>query len=161
MEQTEHYKLSQWEPSDRVQMEDFNADNAKLEAALSRKLEVVELLDASAGLDGAASWKVPMDGVKLGEYFAVFIEIDTTMPACLGMSHTTAYCGLTAGRSGVLLLPLRRPELTPVFIPFSRGKDFHCWYGLTYANLEQLTILPNEGVGVLTGSVRVRITAIP
>ncbi len=35
MQQTEQYKLSQWELSDRVRMEDFNADNAKLEAALA------------------------------------------------------------------------------------------------------------------------------
>lgn len=35
MEQTEKYKLSQWEATDRIQMEDFNGDNAKVEAALS------------------------------------------------------------------------------------------------------------------------------
>lgn len=35
MQQTEQYKLSQWELSDRVRMEDFNADNARLEAALA------------------------------------------------------------------------------------------------------------------------------
>jgi hypothetical protein len=27
---TENYQLSQWERSDRILMEDFNADNAKL-----------------------------------------------------------------------------------------------------------------------------------
>ena len=32
---TENYQLSQWERSDRVQMEDFNADNAKIDAALA------------------------------------------------------------------------------------------------------------------------------
>ena len=31
---TPNYQLSQWERSDRVQMEDFNADNAKVDAAL-------------------------------------------------------------------------------------------------------------------------------
>ena len=32
--QTPNYQLSQWERSDKVQMEDFNADNAKIDAAL-------------------------------------------------------------------------------------------------------------------------------
>lgn len=30
---TEHYNLSQWERADKVQMEDFNADNARIDAA--------------------------------------------------------------------------------------------------------------------------------
>ena len=32
--QTPNYKLNQWSKSDRVQMEDFNADNAKIDAAI-------------------------------------------------------------------------------------------------------------------------------
>ena len=35
MQQTEQYQLNQWELADRVRMEDFNADNAKLETALA------------------------------------------------------------------------------------------------------------------------------
>lgn len=36
MEKTANFGLNQWEKTDRIQMEDFNADNAKLEAALSK-----------------------------------------------------------------------------------------------------------------------------
>ncbi len=36
---TPNYQLSQWERDDKVQMEDFNADNAKIDAALSGKAE--------------------------------------------------------------------------------------------------------------------------
>lgn len=39
MEQTEKYQLSQWEQSDRIQMEDFNSDNAKVEEALAALAE--------------------------------------------------------------------------------------------------------------------------
>ena len=35
MNHTPNYALSQWEKSDRVLMEDFNADNAKIDAALA------------------------------------------------------------------------------------------------------------------------------
>lgn len=40
MQKTEHYQLNQWDKTDRIQMEDFNADNAKIEVALN---EVKEL----------------------------------------------------------------------------------------------------------------------
>ncbi len=39
MKQTEHYGLNQWDLSDRIRMEDFNADNAKLAAQLARLQE--------------------------------------------------------------------------------------------------------------------------
>ena len=35
MQKTENYQLNQWDKTDRIQMEDFNADNAKIDAALS------------------------------------------------------------------------------------------------------------------------------
>ena len=34
MKQTTIYKLSQWDPEDRIRREDFNADNLKLESTL-------------------------------------------------------------------------------------------------------------------------------
>ena len=41
MNQTPNYQLNQWEQTDRIQMEDFNADNAKIEAALSGLPKIV------------------------------------------------------------------------------------------------------------------------
>lgn len=35
MTQTPNYKLTQWAKTDRIEMEDFNGDNAKVEAALA------------------------------------------------------------------------------------------------------------------------------
>lgn len=50
MEQTANYGLNQWAKADRIQMEDFNRDNAKLDAALkahetalTAKLEAADL----------------------------------------------------------------------------------------------------------------------
>ena len=37
--QTPNYKLNQWEKSDRIQMEDFNADNAKIDAAIKAEAD--------------------------------------------------------------------------------------------------------------------------
>ena len=39
MNKTENYQLSQWELADRIQMEDFNGDNEKVDAALKGQAE--------------------------------------------------------------------------------------------------------------------------
>lgn len=44
MNQTENYQLSLWDPEDRIQRTDFNADNAKIEAALAGKLGPREII---------------------------------------------------------------------------------------------------------------------
>lgn len=41
MKQTANYKLSQWEGTDRILMEDFNGDNAKIEAALKAQADTL------------------------------------------------------------------------------------------------------------------------
>ena len=41
MKQTEHYQLNQWEANDKVQRTDFNADNAKIDAALGQMLHFI------------------------------------------------------------------------------------------------------------------------
>lgn len=39
MQKTTNYQLNQWEKDDRIQMEDFNADNLKIEQALAEHSE--------------------------------------------------------------------------------------------------------------------------
>ena len=41
MNQTGNYQLNQWELADRIQMEDFNGDNAKIDAALKGQAEAL------------------------------------------------------------------------------------------------------------------------
>lgn len=57
MNQTGNYGLSQWEKSDRIQMEDFNSDNVKIDTALKG------LADSVAGKIGASD----LQWVKLAE----------------------------------------------------------------------------------------------
>ncbi len=44
MQQTDQYELNQWDPTDRILREDFNADNLKIAAALAGKLDRAELI---------------------------------------------------------------------------------------------------------------------
>ena len=41
LNQTSNYQLSQWESTDRILMSDFNADNAKLDAALKAQSDAI------------------------------------------------------------------------------------------------------------------------
>ena len=41
MQHTQNYQLSRWEKDDRIMMEDFNADNEKIDAALEHLMPVV------------------------------------------------------------------------------------------------------------------------
>ena len=46
---TTNYQLSQWSRTDQVKMEDFNADNAKLDAALKAEADARTVLEAKCG----------------------------------------------------------------------------------------------------------------
>lgn len=47
MRETSNYKLSQWDKTDRIQMEDFNSDNSKIDAALAAEKQARENADAA------------------------------------------------------------------------------------------------------------------
>ena len=49
MNYTDGYQLNQWRMEDRIQMQDFNADNAKIDAALSRHSTLLTDLSAHKG----------------------------------------------------------------------------------------------------------------
>ena len=50
MKKTANYGLNLWEKTDRIQMEDFNADNAKIEAALAAN-PFLKLIDTTIDTD--------------------------------------------------------------------------------------------------------------
>ena len=68
MQKTTNYQLNQWDKTDRIQMEDFNADNAKIEAALAGMPRIV-----TGSYHGNNSTTTPLV-ISLGFYpTAVFI----------------------------------------------------------------------------------------
>ena len=52
MKQTPNYNLTQWEKEDRMQMEDFNGDNAAVDAALKAQQDDMVALTAAVALKG-------------------------------------------------------------------------------------------------------------
>ena len=61
MNKTENYQLNQWEKTDRIMMEDFNGDNAKIDAALKA------LSDTLADKPGRTEMADALPWVKIGE----------------------------------------------------------------------------------------------
>ena len=55
MKQTGAYQLNQWELTDRIRMEDFNSDNAKVDAALSALSGRVDTKAEQAALTALSS----------------------------------------------------------------------------------------------------------
>ena len=94
MKKTAQFGLNQWEMSDRIQMQDFNADNAAIEAALARverRSAFHTILDVTTTEDlKNAAWPLNIDWT---EWKSVTIEI---MPAegsqtmVLGYSDSTS-----------------------------------------------------------------------
>lgn len=65
MKQTQNYQLNQWEMTDRIQMEDFNADNAKVDAALAEEKAAREAVETElSGQIGALSSKAGMQLIR-------------------------------------------------------------------------------------------------
>ncbi|MCI9156810.1 MAG: hypothetical protein HFF44_07725, partial [Lawsonibacter sp.] len=61
--QTPNYQLSQWEKSDQVLMEDFNADNAKIDAALAAQASTLSAHTAQiARLGNCQIWTTTYKG---------------------------------------------------------------------------------------------------
>ena len=79
MKKTAQFGLNQWEMSDRIQMQDFNRDNAAIEAALARverRSAFHTILDVTTTEDlKNAAWPLNIDWT---EWKSVTIEI---MPA--------------------------------------------------------------------------------
>lgn len=101
MAETGNYQLNQWEKTDRIQMEDFNADNAKIEAALAAEKQARENADAAqlstlrsenlwvkigeTELSGAANLlSVPVENSLL--YERLIVQFSTSGPKVLYLS---------------------------------------------------------------------------
>lgn len=73
--QTTNYDLSQWLPTDPVHHEDFNGDNAKLDAALAAKADAVDMVNLNqtvAGLTSTVSGHTDaLDGKGNCEIFSI------------------------------------------------------------------------------------------
>ena len=97
MNQTANYHLNLWESSDRILREDFNGDNAKLDAALKANADAIAA-EASARADAvAAEAAARASGDLTDKLLDITTEAETTY--------------ISADLSGVDLSPYRELEV--------------------------------------------------
>ena len=77
MQKTERYALNQWDPSDRILREDFNTDNAKIDAALGgmlNKMHVIWVSEPDTETFKHAGYSTVPEWMPTLEYYAIVIE---------------------------------------------------------------------------------------
>lgn len=158
MNHTPLFDLSQWEKSDRIQMEDFNSDNLKIENALGRKLELVELMDVSKTLTGETIWR-PTLTFSAGDYLALFFEFKVpTMTQFTPYTHTTtAMYDLQPPYAVVAYFPLRNPDLTLAAVPLSGINGTRQVGNYAYRQMQAFTMTRSSG---MTGTHSFRVLGI-
>ena len=112
MKQTEHYGLNQWELADRIRMEDFNCDNAKIDAALAGLREEIAAVRGSVLCEKlvdytttAAAQQVDIDvsGIDFTQYVRIDLSINDTGNTGnlnLRVNHLTSYTDINTVGSG-------------------------------------------------------------
>lgn len=98
MKQTQTYQLNQWEPADRILMEDFNADNAKLDAALAEKLGRARIIKTMA-LPSASTFDLDLTDIDWNKWGLIGFSLDLLT---MGSGTPSAvYCQVKTSGSGV------------------------------------------------------------
>ena len=112
MKQTENYGLNQWELADRIQMEDFNGDNEKVDAALAGLREEIAAVRGSVLCEKlvdytttAAAQQVDIDvsGIDFTQYVRIDLSINDTGNTGnlnLRVNHLTSYTDVNTVGSG-------------------------------------------------------------
>lgn len=77
MKKTAQFGLNQWEMSDRIQMQDFNRDNAAIEAALAKRNCQFYTASYTGNGEATKSWTFPAKPVLvviIGQVITVLIR---------------------------------------------------------------------------------------
>ena len=110
---TTNYNLCQWQTSDKVLRTEFNADNAKIDAAIAAVAAQVSGKASSSALSSLSA-TVSGQAATLTKKGNCILHYTT---------HTGQYCGLFAVRGPRASQWSRKPGLTPVPAPGPTG--FH------------------------------------
>ena len=164
MNKTANYQLNQWAKSDRVLMEDFNADNAKLDAALAaldeentQRKSAISALQTKSSLQeiktvsattAEPSVTVPVNDISWSRWKIVAMEFrtntDSPVVVYLNDSSSTVICG---GRKRFmsLLFPMGRNDT--LFAGLDLGASAEAFSSsYTFAEAESIRLkLPTGG----------------
>ena len=132
MKKTTNYQLNQWAKTDRIMMDDFNADNAKIDAALLSKLGAAELIGECVNESRSDRIGVDLSALDWSRYTFVLAEL-TVRPsrkdALLyfladipgNKQYTEAYPASVPGPRTMLISPLRDAAAPARVLTFPGG----------------------------------------
>lgn len=97
MNHTSNYQLSQWDKSDRILMEDFNADNAKVDTALAELSgrSCLTPIKEVVVTTPAATFPLSLEGIDWDQWQAVVFDFDMTSDMASDKTNPVATVSLT------------------------------------------------------------------
>jgi len=169
---TPNYSLNQWEPDDRVLRTDFNADNAKIDAALGAlsrdlpgklgRMEIIETRNSNGGTYKSVGFGPPDIDWSEWEYVCFLAQYpgqtaSGTVPLSFGLRFRNIDDEVFVGPlalPGYLVVTLPRHGasknlggfvLSDRFVPFSFEHTFQSITDVAYVvdNRKQMLIHPN------------------
>ena len=120
MQHTQNYQLSRWEKDDRIMMEDFNADNEKIDAALKANADAVGALQTgkadAAALSEETSARTAADSTLAARVTALeqgvkLVRLGTYTTAAFNQEVTFDLQSTDMSEYAALLLFISAPKL--------------------------------------------------
>lgn len=134
MKQTQTYQLSQWEPADRILMEDFNADNTKIEAAILSRLGPIEVIQTQTPAAAVQSMTLDLTGFDWSIWTMIALKFQGSYTASTSsnpaavlrldgpVGKSLSFTQTPAGSALLVLFPGRDPERLVCCVGFPDGK---------------------------------------
>ena len=150
MKKTTNYQLNQWEKTDRIMMDDFNTDNAKLETALTalnRSAHFQTLFDETVAED-TNHFAVPLSSIDWSQWRTLLFEFhpaaDTSsmLYICRNGMETENFALLpNTYPSRLILLPFGCGDFMVTSIFIGGGDNRHRSYpNITFSQLHSIDI---------------------
>jgi len=116
---TENLGLNQWAASDAVEMEDFNADNSRLDAALGSWPGLVLLRDIQPQSADTRMITVDVSDINFGDYAMIILSFPVLVESGSFINSATTNIGATASGGTLLAFPMRQANKKVCFFGFS------------------------------------------
>ncbi len=119
MTHTTNYQLNQWEKTDRIQMQDFNRDNAAIETALLGLMGKAEKIGvAHNALSNSAAGSIDLSDVDWGSYQAVILAAPDYVDAAYKFSLSAQGTSSTSSNSSTAKGSFGEVNAAPYFLIF-------------------------------------------
>ena len=161
MKKTTNYQLNQWAKSDRILMADFNADNAKIDAAIASRLGPAELIYENVYGKGGGEFSIDLTEMDWNKWSAVAMTLQPlsgysdALVSFMVESQTPGAAFSALGSAPLqptlmVLFPLRDASRAVHAVAFSGGK-FIVTTG-PYSSITKVSASINKVNGFAEGS---------